>query len=210
MNPRDACFRITVWVMIVMSMMGASPLWSEPPAVRCDYDQRRPSLDHAREYFEDYDYVCAEREIADVLAADSLDTSTRCRGHVLLAQALYGQNLLNPGNVPDSTIRRQFVLAYEADSGCSAEIFVLDADRLQLLAMTAKAEVDSLRRARAAAAVVSPTGQEGGKWYKKWWAMALGIGVVAGAVALAGGGDGGGDSSRVVLDTIPGFPQPPD
>lgn len=45
--------------------------------------------------------------------------------------------------------------------------------------------------------------------YKKWWAIALGIGVVAGAVVLLGGGgdDGGSDEP---VDTLPYFPPPPD
>jgi hypothetical protein len=56
------------------------------------------------------------------------------------------------------------------------------------------------------------TGEEGKKekkaWYKNWWAIALGVGVVAGAVALAGGG--GGDGGGTTPDQpLPGFPPPP-
>lgn len=63
-------------------------------------------------------------------------------------------------------------------------------------------------------ATIQPTEEKaagGGKpFYTKWWAIALGIGLVAGAVALGGGGggdDGGGGGGT--LDTLPNFPDPP-
>lgn len=45
-------------------------------------------------------------------------------------------------------------------------------------------------------------------WYKKWWAIGLGVGLVAGAVVLAAGGgsDDGGSTDNTPL---PDFPDPP-
>lgn len=62
-----------------------------------------------------------------------------------------------------------------------------------------------------AAAVYAGAGAEKSKpWYSKWWAIALGVGLVAGAVVVAtgGGGDDGGNGG-VVVDTLPSFPDPP-
>lgn len=70
---------------------------------------------------------------------------------------------------------------------------------------------DTTRTTAIAPAPQKAAAEEGGKpLYTKWWAIALGIGLVAGAVALAGGGggdDGGGGGG--VLDTLPNFPDPP-
>jgi hypothetical protein len=62
-------------------------------------------------------------------------------------------------------------------------------------------------------AIAPATGEKaaggGGKpLYTKWWAIVLGIGLVAGAVALAGGGGGDGGGGTV-LDTLPNFPDHP-
>ncbi|MEZ5360366.1 MAG: hypothetical protein R3F48_16240 [Candidatus Zixiibacteriota bacterium] len=63
-------------------------------------------------------------------------------------------------------------------------------------------------------AVASMPAYEGGSvkeskpWYKKWWAIGLGVGLIAGVVVLAGGGgsdDGGGSTDT----TLPDFPDPP-
>ncbi|MDD4052720.1 MAG: hypothetical protein PHR28_12590, partial [candidate division Zixibacteria bacterium] len=45
--------------------------------------------------------------------------------------------------------------------------------------------------------------------YTKWWAIVLGVGLVAGAVALAGGGGGDNGGGGTVLDTLPNFPDHP-
>jgi hypothetical protein len=46
-------------------------------------------------------------------------------------------------------------------------------------------------------------------FYTKWWAIVLGVGLVAGAVALAGGGGDNGGGGGTVLDTLPSFPDNP-
>lgn len=45
-------------------------------------------------------------------------------------------------------------------------------------------------------------------WYKKWWAIGLGVGLVAGVVVLAGGG-GSDDGSTTPAGELPDFPDPP-
>ncbi|MCK5125882.1 MAG: hypothetical protein KAR42_06470 [candidate division Zixibacteria bacterium] len=44
-------------------------------------------------------------------------------------------------------------------------------------------------------------------WYKKWWAIGLGVGLVVGVVVLAGGG--GSDDGGTTDTTLPDFPDPP-
>ena len=50
--------------------------------------------------------------------------------------------------------------------------------------------------------------EKGKPWYKKWWVIGSGVGVVALAAVLLVGG-GGDDNGGTVVDTIPDFPNPP-
>jgi hypothetical protein len=69
---------------------------------------------------------------------------------------------------------------------------------------------DTTRTTAIAPATQAETAKEGGKpFYTKWWAILLGVGLVAGAVALAGGGGGDGGGGGGTLDTLPDFPDPP-
>ncbi len=45
-------------------------------------------------------------------------------------------------------------------------------------------------------------------WYKKWWAIGLGVGLIA-VVAVAAGGGGGSDDGGTVDTDLPDFPDPP-
>jgi len=57
-------------------------------------------------------------------------------------------------------------------------------------------------------AISAVTGQTEGKpWYKKWWALGLGVGIVAVVVVAMSGG--GGDDGTTEDQTLPGFPEKP-
>ena len=45
-------------------------------------------------------------------------------------------------------------------------------------------------------------------WYRKWWAIGSGVGVVALTIGLLAGGDEN-DTAPPPRDTLPGFPRPP-
>lgn len=45
-------------------------------------------------------------------------------------------------------------------------------------------------------------------WYKKWWAIGLGVGVIA-VVAVAASGGGGSDDGGTTNTDLPDFPDPP-
>jgi hypothetical protein len=52
--------------------------------------------------------------------------------------------------------------------------------------------------------------KQGKPWYRKWWALGSGVGVVVvGAVLLLGGGDSADGGGTTETDTLPDFPPPP-
>ena len=52
--------------------------------------------------------------------------------------------------------------------------------------------------------------KNGTPWYRKWWALGSGVGVVVlGAALILGGSSSAGGSDSTRVDTLPGFPPPP-
>jgi hypothetical protein len=55
----------------------------------CVYDAERPTLEHARVSFRSLDYLCAERELQDLLRQPDLGLKAKADAHVLMAAVYY-------------------------------------------------------------------------------------------------------------------------
>ena len=109
----------------------------------------------------------------------------------------------------------QFVEAFKAYSAWRGD---LDIRSPEFLAMMDEARELVAKQDSAKAAValetpetptVTPPESKSKPWYKKWWVLGLGVGVVAvAAVALTGGGDDG-DKEPPPDQTLSDFPDTP-
>lgn len=186
----------------------------------CSYDPGNPTLDSARKSFLALNYKCAEEELNAMLALDTLGIREKADVHVLLAEVYYAK-VRNNGEKRDK-VMEQFVAAFESYREWRGEVNIKSPEFMSMM-KEAQTLVDTQatekKAEETAPAVTEDSGQpvvtqvvedeEGKKkpWYTKWWAIALGVGVVAGAVALAGGGgDDGGNGGSTAL---PDFPDPP-
>ena len=182
-------------------------------SVDCQYDRTKPSIDSARKNFKITNYVCAEKELKDLLAQESLSIEDKADAHVLLASVYYAM-LRNDKN-KKTKVTGQFVEAFKAYSAWRGD---LDIRSPEFLAMMDEARELVAKQDSAKAAValetpetptVSPPESKSKPWYKKWWVLGLGVGVVAvAAVALTGGGDDG-DKEPPPDQTLSDFPDTP-
>ena len=187
----------------------------------CSYDPGKPTLDSARKSFLALNYKCAEEELNAMLALDTLDIQEKADVHVLLAEVYYAK-VRNNGEKRDK-VMEQFVAAFESYREWRGEVNIKSPEFMAMMkeAQTMVDEQATGEKAEETApAVVKESDKpvvtevvkddEGKKkaWYTKWWAIALGVGVVAGAVALAGGG-GGDDGGNGGTTELPDFPDPP-
>ena len=78
---------ITVAVMLAVLL----PVMAGAQATVCTYDKKAPSLESARYSLKMTDYTCAELEINDLLALDTLSLELRADAHVLLAAVYYAK-----------------------------------------------------------------------------------------------------------------------
>lgn len=208
--------KATIWALLV-SM--AAPTVSSPQEANCDYDRQKVDLVQVRRFMGGLRWDCVIQSGNDFLATkpaapnDSINTliilgyahsrlQAQGKGNYeteILAEyksALTIYRALN-GNLDSTMIGDLFVQLTNDKKVSSRELF--NRARFEVL-MTPIAVIEP----DTTAAVAKPSA-----WYKKWWAIASGVGVVAVAAALAaGGGDGGGDDV-VPIDTIPSFPPPP-
>jgi len=137
---------------------------------------------------------------------------------VLLAEVYYAK-VRNDSEKRDK-VMEQFVAAFKSYRDWRGELNIKSPEFMSLMKL-AQDQVDEEATAVEAApveeeeiteaqpGVTAPPKDDGEKkpWYTKWWAIALGVGVVAGAVAMAGGG--GGDDGGEATE-LPDFPDPPD
>lgn len=163
---------------ILMPGMAAS---KEPD---CDFDKKKPALVHAQEIYDSGDFRCAEVELNALIKDKETNLEDRAAARILLVKvynAMIHEDLNKPVEQPA-------------------------VEPVEKAAPPAK---DTVIEKQAAAVVQSPAFEpkSGGKpWYKKWWAMTLGVGVVA-AVAVAAGG--GGDSPEEEEPGALASPPPP-
>jgi len=215
---------IGICTLVCFLQMIALPaaVWGQ--AGECPYDRANPSLEDARISFKTLNYRCAEQEILDYLDKDDLTIEQRADAHVLLAAVYYAKSK-NEGEKKRLVVN-QFKEAFRAYRDWRGELDITSSEFIEMM-NEAKALVDQEEEQQLQEEPVIPPAEEeeeeepvyakptiGEKkpWYKQWWAVALGVGVVAGAVVLAagGGGDDGGDGDDgTVIDTLPGPPNPP-
>jgi hypothetical protein len=216
--------RITAILMMVVYVQGlVLPGLVKAQEPECTYNREKPTLENARLLFKITDYRCAEQELQDLLKSDSLDLKTKADAHVLLAAVYYAQ--LHDQEEKESKVLAEFVAAFQAFREWRGELDIKSED-FEALMEEAKVQVDQQATEEAQTAAQdsvttaqppitdtwsATTAQEQKKpWYKKWWVIGLGVGVVAAGVAVAAGGgggdDGGGDEQPAALSDFPSHP----
>lgn len=176
----------------------------------CGYDSASPDLEHARQSFKALNYLCAEQEINDLLNNPNIDLELKANAHVLMAAVYYAK--VRDTREKEKAVVDEFARAFRAYQDWQGD---LDIKSSEFAAMMEKAKlmVEDEVAAKAAEPVVEEKPQEvpavqeqkkGKPLYTKWWAIVLGVGLVAGVVALAGGGGGGASDN-----TLPDFPDTP-
>ena len=192
--------------------------------VKCSYDPGNPTLDSARKNFLALNYVCAEEELTDFLKIETLTTEQRADGHVLMAEVYYAK--VRNDTEKRSKVISQFVAAFESYREWKGELNIKSPEFMGMMKeaqtkVDAEAAAGPAEEAEAVETVEKPAEEEkveptvvpvtDGKkkaWYKNWWAIALGVGVVAGGVVLLTGG-GGDDEPTPTDDPLADFPDPP-
>ncbi len=187
-------------------------------ASECNYDKANPSIDSARLNFRITNYDCAEEELQALLADETLDLQTRADAHVLLAAVYYAE--VRNDDEKKQRVLEQFVAAFKSLREWRGELdikspeFVALMNQAQQLVDERNETAETLAEEVPEARVDLPADmQSDGKkkpWYKKWWAIGLGVGLVATAVVVAAGGsDDGGSSGNGGYSDLPGFPPLP-
>lgn len=225
---------VAVVALACFLQAGVLPSISSAQTPQCPYDRAKPTLESARISFKSLNYRCAEQELQDVLKNPALTIEDKADAHVLLA-AVYYAMLKNDTEKRDRVID-QFKEAFKAYREWKGELDISSTEFFDMMKQ-AQEQVDKEATAQPPATTTTtppvttslaekpkdttkvaavPAAQEkaaegGGKpFYTKWWAIVLGVGLVAGAVALAGGGGGdSGGGGGTPLDTLPNFPDPP-
>jgi len=221
-------FRVTAVALLTCFIhLTALPTMSLAQAPDCQYDRAKPSLDSARINFKSLNYKCAEQEILDALSQGALSIEEKADAHVLLAAVYYA--MLKNDSQKRNRVIEQFKAAFQAYREWRGELDISSSEFIDLMTEAQKqVDKEALQlqtpppppveqpkdTARKAVAPPPPAAapkvaEGGGKpLYTKWWAILLGVGLVAGAVVLAtgGGGDGGGETT---LDTLGTIPNPP-
>ncbi len=204
-------------LMLAYAHMAFLPTWSLAQSPPCNFDQNAPSLDNARKNFKALNYRCAEAELNSLLKNESLTLEEKSNAHILMAAVYYA--MLKDDSEKRSMVMDQFKAAFKAYRDWKGELdikspeFVEMMKEAQVQVDTEAAPADTTTKKAAvietASKAAAEPGKAGGKaWYKQWWAMALGVGVVVGGVVLLAGG-GGGNGNPPATDTLPSFPNPP-
>jgi hypothetical protein len=188
----------------------------------CPFDKANPTIDNARYNFKITNYDCAELELQTLLADQELDLQTKADAHVLLASVYYAK-IRNSEEKRDLVIE-QFVAAFTAFRDWRGDLDIQSAEFMTMMEQ-AQVLVDEKDDAEAAVrdqvaeqvpdqqvdetpVTVITEEKKKGPWYKQWWAIGLGVGLVATTVILVAGG-GGDEAEEPVDQTLPDFPDPP-
>lgn len=222
MHTNNLMFRIIGVIALVCFIYGVVlPAAARGQTPECPYDRAKPSLDNARISFKSLDYHCAEQEIMDYLNLGDLTIEQRADAHVLLAAVYYAKS--KNDSEKKKLVINQFKEAFRAYREWRGQLDVSSTEFIEMM-NEAKDQVDEEESQKEAApeitkptpaeetpVVTSVTSGKSKPWYKQWWAIAAGVGVVAGAVVLAAGGGGGeeGGGGGGVTDTLPSAPNIP-
>jgi len=211
MPKQSRIFRlITVFLLMIFIHSVMLPVLVLGQSADCQYDRDKPSLENARKNFLALNYVCAEQEINDLLNTEGLNIQTKADAHVLLAEVYYAK-VRNDSEKKEMVIE-QFVAAFKAYRDWRGELNITSPEFMNMMKEAqdmvdegvtepepVKIEVPEEKKTE------STEEKEKGAWYKQWWAIGLGVGVVAGAVILLAGGD----DDETPPDTLASFPPPP-
>jgi hypothetical protein len=175
--------------------------------ITCPYDSAAPTLDHARQTFKALNYNCAEMEINDLLKKEDLSLEEKANAHVLMAAVYYAK--LKDSKEKQHKVIEQFAQAFRSYANWSGDLDIKSTEFLSMMEQ-AKSLVETEIKVPETPALdtlvaVPVIGGKEKPWYTQWWAIGLGVGVVAGAVILMGGG-----GEEAAPDTsLAGFPPPP-
>ncbi|UCD62550.1 MAG: hypothetical protein JSW34_07210 [Candidatus Zixiibacteriota bacterium] len=209
-----------IFVLLVFLQALVLPEFVQAQTPECPFDKDNPSIENARYNFKITNYDCAEVELKTLLADENLDLQIKADAHVLLAAVYYAK--IRDDEQKQDLVIEQFVAAFKAfrnwrgDLDIKSPEFVAMMEQAQVLvdkqddaleAATDKVKEELPDEEAEEVVQVVPVSGDGKKpWYKQWWAIGLGVGLVAGAVVLAAGG--GGDEAPPDND-LPGFPPTP-
>lgn len=152
----------------------------------CEYDKKKPSYVHAQKVFDLGDYRCVEEELNALINDKKTSLEDRAAARLLLVKvynAMIHKDLSKPVEKPA-------------------------AEPVEKPTVPAKDTVVAKQPAAEAQPWTFESKSGGKPWYKKWWAMALGVGVVATVAAVAGGG-GETTEEKAPPSALPPPPPPP-
>lgn len=204
MNIRRKYFRSIIVIAILAYIQTLIPIGALAQVNDCGYDPANPDLEHARQSFRQINYNCAEQELKDLLAKEDIDLEVKANAHVLLAAVYY--TIMRDAQEKEQKVVEQFAEAFRVYQNWSGDLDI-KSSRFEELMEKAKTMVEEEEAKAEEAPVEEPPAKMKKKpWYTKWWAIALGVGVVAVVVVAAsgGGGDGGGTAGP-----LPDFPDTP-
>jgi len=172
-------------------------------SINCPYDKEAPSLEHARLTFKSLNYNCAEMEINDLLKDESLSLEEKANAHVLMAAVYYAK--LKDSKEKRSKVIEQFAKAFRSYADWSGDVDIKSTEFLSMMEQAKSLVQTEIKKPDIDTLIAVPKLDTGKKkaWYTQWWAIGLGVGVVA-AVVLAGGGDDAPPDT-----TLATFPPPP-
>lgn len=209
---------IAVFLLVCFGNLVFLPGPALAQSTDCPYDKADPSLDNARISFKSLNYRCAEQEIQDFLKKSDITIEDRASAHVLLA-AVYYAMVKNKNDKRDQVLD-QFKKAFRSYRDWAGELDISSTEFIDLMKKAqelvdeesqepaAVAETPASTETAETAPAVTSAEKSGKPWYKQWWAIGLGVGVVAGAVVLVAGGGGDDDDTPPdePLGDFPGLP----
>lgn len=219
---KDLTRAIAVVVLACFLQTVLLPSLAPAQEIKCPYDRAHPTLGSARISFKSLNYRCSEQEINDYLLQTTLSLEERADAHVLLAAVYYAQ--LKDNDEKRVRVIGQFKEAFKSyrewrgDLDISSTEFIDMMNEAQTLVdqeaqKSAEKEQpkDTVKQAaplpKAQPTVAKATG-ESKPFYKKWYMLVIGVGLIAGAAVALGGG-GGSDSGGETSTELPNFPPPP-
>nr|MBN2276480.1 hypothetical protein [candidate division Zixibacteria bacterium] len=212
---KHSVFRVTAIILLALYLHGAvlSGI-SFGQTTDCGYDPGQPSLTNARKSFLALNYKCAEQELEAYLKLENISIEDRANAHVLLAEVYYAR--VRDNDEKRDMVMEQFVAAFQSYREWRGELNIKSPEFMSMM-KDAQDLVDQggtkevVTPGSAETKTTPPAKVEGKKkpWYTKWWAIGLGVGIVAGVVVLAAGGsdDGGDDSGTGALPDFPDTPK---
>ncbi|MBN1212787.1 MAG: hypothetical protein JXA92_09445 [candidate division Zixibacteria bacterium] len=165
-----------------------------------EIDNRTPSLQSARLSIKTPDLRCAEKELQAFLELPNITNEEKATAHFLLGQVYFE---LATKERKQEQVLNEFKKGFRTYREWTGDLEI-NRTELQSLLEQARHEVEMEFDAQKSDTLFVAPGKP---WYKKWWVIGSGVGVVAlAAVLLVGGGD---DNGGTEVDTIPDFPNPP-